>query len=232
MDKTADQRLLELLDRWLKSLELHRRYASLDDDSYWKVQPWVEHQRPAPWIIALALEKTAALHATVLARAQAGDTEFAEALEQMSFLANLVGLQHIERFIPVADPAREQAPLPAEDTALSGTREMPQALLQKVPPLTPVRKLQKPAKVLKPATLKPATLKPMPVQAGSTRAAGTPTTAQDQVLEDAERLLQWGRRWFELPELIARMAERPPIAEIRVILNQNRDLLERRSSRS
>ena len=48
MATPADQRLLELLDKWLKSLELHAKYSSLDDDSYWKIQAWVEHQRPEP----------------------------------------------------------------------------------------------------------------------------------------------------------------------------------------
>jgi hypothetical protein len=40
MPTPADQRLLELLEKWLKSLELHAKYAGLDTDSYWKVQPW------------------------------------------------------------------------------------------------------------------------------------------------------------------------------------------------
>ena len=61
MATPADQRLLELLDKWLKSLELHVRYSALDGDSYWKVQPWPEHQRPSRWIIDLAAQKTAAL---------------------------------------------------------------------------------------------------------------------------------------------------------------------------
>jgi len=37
MATPADQRLLELLEKWLKSLELHAKYSSLDDDSYWKI---------------------------------------------------------------------------------------------------------------------------------------------------------------------------------------------------
>ena len=58
MATPADQRLLELLEKWLKSLELHFEYSSLDDDSYWKIQPWPEHQRPSRWIIDLAMQKT------------------------------------------------------------------------------------------------------------------------------------------------------------------------------
>jgi hypothetical protein len=45
---------------------------------------------------------------------------------------------------------------------------------------------------------------------------------RDQVLADSQRLLQWGRNWFELPELIARMAGRPPVAEVRRILKEHK----------
>src|SRR5712672_1464119 len=104
MATPADQRLLELLEKWLKSLELHTKYSSLDDDSYWKIQPWVEHQRPSRWILDLAKQKTLALKAQVEERMAAGDTKFGDSLELMIFLANLVGSEHIERFIPVAEP--------------------------------------------------------------------------------------------------------------------------------
>ena len=121
MATPADQRLLELLDKWLKSLELHVRYTGLDSESYWKVQPWPEHQRPSRWIIDLAAQKTAALKAQVEARIAQRDTRFSDSLELMTFLANLIGSEHIERFIPLADadnerdlkaPAAEAAPEP------------------------------------------------------------------------------------------------------------------------
>ncbi len=86
-----------------------RKYSSLDDDSYWKIQPWVEHQRPSRWIIDLAMQKTLAL-----ARPGRGAHEsramrnFSDSLELMIFLANLVGSEHIERFIPVADAENER----------------------------------------------------------------------------------------------------------------------------
>src|SRR5271154_3423014 len=117
MATPADQRLLELMDKWLKSLELHSRYSSLDDDSYWKIQPWVEHQRPSRWIIDLAVQKTVALRTHVEARMKAGDAQFSDSLELMIFLANLVGSEHIERFIPVADAQNERSlepPAPPE----------------------------------------------------------------------------------------------------------------------
>src|SRR5258707_15623868 len=131
METPADQRLLELLEKWLKSLELHAKYSSLDDDSYWKIQPWVEHQRPSRWIIDVAVQKTLGLKAHVEERVKTGDAKYSDSLELMIFLANLVGSEHIERFIPLADPEYERsltagapddtAP-PPPDTA---TREMP-----------------------------------------------------------------------------------------------------------
>jgi hypothetical protein len=116
MATPADQRLLELLDKWLKSLQLHAEYSSLDDDSYWKIQPWVEHQRPSRWIIDLAIQKTLALRSHVEERMKAGDAQFSDSLELMTFLANLVGSEHIERFIPVAAAENERrlAPEPPE----------------------------------------------------------------------------------------------------------------------
>src|SRR5580692_1205888 len=119
MATPADLRLLELLGRWLESLELHTKYSSLDDDSYWKVQPWSEHQRPTRWIIDLARQKTLALRAQVDRRSKAGDSQFSDALELMAFLANLVGAEHIERFIPVAEARNERdvSSKPAERTS-------------------------------------------------------------------------------------------------------------------
>src|SRR5271168_192762 len=112
MPTPADERLLELLEKWQKSLELHGKYAGLDGDSYWKVQPWPEHQRPSRWIIDLAAQKAAALKAQLQERIAKGDTKFSDSLELMTFLANLIGSEHIERFIPLADADNERAPAP------------------------------------------------------------------------------------------------------------------------
>src|SRR5713101_9144837 len=133
MATPADQRLLELLEKWLKSLELHAKYCSLDDDSYWKIQPWVEHQRPSRWIIDLAMQKTVALRTHVEERVKTGDAKYSDSLELMIFLANLVGSEHIERFIPLADAESERsltagAPDDSARTpvvSVTATREMP-----------------------------------------------------------------------------------------------------------
>jgi hypothetical protein len=266
----ADQRLTELLDRWLTSLELHLKYSSLDEDTYWKVQPWVEHQRPSRWIVDLAKQKTAALKAQVQARVKAGDDEFSDALEQMMFLANLVGLQHIERFIPVAEPSAElgrgdagtslsataNREMPTSSTSASGTREMPRPSVaapgtRELPrpststtgtremPKPPARAERKkaPAKLaakkraepVTPARAAPARTAPGRVAPPAALPVPPPPPADAQrklVIADAVRLLQWGRRWFELAELIARMADRPPVRTVSRLLNENRTLIE------
>jgi hypothetical protein len=235
MATPADQRLLELLDKWLKSLELHLKYSTLDDDSYWKIQPWVEHQRPTGWILDLAKQKTLALQSYVEERIKMGDSKFADALELMIFLANLVGSEHIERFIPLAEPQNERAvELQAPDDAptiatavVSGTREMPKFPAPKrAPPpsgtaqvVRTERQESRPAK----AAAKPAD------KSAAKHAADPGDAAREQVIADAARLVQWGRKWYELPELIARMADRPPLPVVRRILKENKSAIDRRA---
>jgi hypothetical protein len=246
MATPADQRLLDLLGRWLESLELHTKYSSLDDDSYWKIQPWSEHQRPSLWILNLAKQKTLALRAYVEERVKTGDARFSDALELMAFLANLVGSEHLERFIPVADKANERIlPTATSETAtaqapvsVTATREMPKFLAARraAPPAgTPqiARTERKTAAAAKPALAarpapktqaKPAGKKPQqPEREGPSEAA------RNQVIADAARLVQWGRRWFELPELIARMADRPALPEVRRILKENKSAIEKKA---
>jgi hypothetical protein len=239
MATPADQRILELLGKWLESLELHAKYSSLDDQSYWSVQPWVEHQRPSRWIVDLAKQKTMALRAQVEERIKAGDAQFSDSLELMTFLANLVGSEHIERFIPVAETKNEQAPAPREDAptapdAATGTREMPQFLASKRTAAAPVstaqvaRNERKAAAVAKPAPK--AQPKPQPKKATAPPDRNDAIeSAREQVIADAARLVQWGRKWYELPELIARMADRPTLPEVRRILKENKAAIDKKA---
>jgi hypothetical protein len=253
MATPADQRLLELLGRWLESLELHTKYSSLDDDSYWKIQPWSEHQRPTRWIIDLARQKTVALRAQVEQRAKAGDSQFSDALELMAFLANLVGAEHIERFIPVAEARNERdlSRAPADPGATSSqlptvavpvtvsataTREMPKFQGPKRAPAPAAttqvaRNERKPAAVLKPQPKAPVKQTPKKPAAQAER-AGPSDAAREQVITDAARLVQWGRKWFELPELIARMADRPALPEVRRILKENKADIEKKAGKA
>jgi hypothetical protein len=305
MATPADQRLLELLDKWLKSLELHIRYSSLDSDSYWKIQPWPEHQRPSRWIIDLAMQKAAALRTQVQERVKQGDNKFSDSLELMTFLANLIGSEHIERFIPLADAENERdlkaaatAAAPPPLDATTGTRQMPQFVAlehgaEPEPAASPAR-ARPPAPAAAPAAAantatgtremphfgakrqpnKPAqsapdsatTTREMPEFSPSKRRAPAPVgtahvarterkspepkpslrptpkqpakmanpgdSAREQVIADAARLVQWGRKWYELAELIARMADRPPLAEVRRILKDNKTAIEKKAGGS
>jgi hypothetical protein len=98
----ADDRVSELLDRWLASVELHARYLALDDAAYAKVQDWPRHQRPTRWIIDLARSRCLELKRHLAERGSRGDEGFADALELMAFLTSLLGSEHVERFIPLA----------------------------------------------------------------------------------------------------------------------------------
>ncbi len=325
MATPADQRLLELLEKWLKSLELHIRYSSLDSHSYANIQPWPDHQRPSRWIIDLAVQKTVALRNQVQERIKMGDTKFSDSLELMTFLTNLVGSEHIERFIPLADPqserelrpaapaesaasaapapaaapaapaastapvaqpqsasdattgtrempafvaARSRAPsadegparLPPSADATTGTREMPEFVGNKrhspPPPGTahvaraerrsgsakpvPRTSAKHPGKLIAPSkhapTGQPADDAAVPPPAAPQAAApldGSPSdAAREQVIADAARLVQWGRKWFELAELIARMSGRPPLPEVRRIIKDNKTAIEKKAGRS
>ena len=97
-----------LLERWQTSLDLHARYAALDDARYWHVQPWPKHERPQRWIIQLARKRILALKRLVVQRQSEGDRAFIEGIEIMSFLATLVGLTSVERFIPLATHETER----------------------------------------------------------------------------------------------------------------------------
>jgi hypothetical protein len=267
MATPADQRLLELLDKWLKSLELHLKYSSLDDDSYSQIQPWPAHQRPSRWIIDLAKQKAADLQTQVQDRVQRGDTTFSDSLELMTFLANLVGAEHIERFIPLAnaDTERTAAPTAADDRPLSpsdnatGTREMPRFLDHTSRAPAPsgtdrVARTERQAADAKPvakAALTPsaepsAPYKQAPATPGSLKgasAAKAPDHASkpdrplaseamlEQVIADAVRLVQWGRKWYELAELISSMADRPPLTDVRRMLKDNKTVIDKKAGR-
>lgn len=115
----ADRRITELIDKWLTSIDLHLQYVELSDAAYARVQPWQPHDRPTRWVLEVARQKVLELKEHCEARQAMGDGKFSEALELMAFLANLVGIQHIQRFIPLADPARSNAHADAQVDARS-----------------------------------------------------------------------------------------------------------------
>jgi hypothetical protein len=145
----ADRRITELIDKWLTSIDLHLQYVELSDAAYARVQPWQKHDRPTRWVLEVARQKVLELKQHCETRQAMGDSKYSESLELMAFLANLVGIQHIQRFIPLADPAKADAAAGTSQTVEAPTviraapprprvaseeptREMPQLKVVKV----------------------------------------------------------------------------------------------------
>jgi hypothetical protein len=232
-----------LLERWQTSLDLHARYAALDDTRYWHVQPWPKHERPQRWIIQLARKRILALKRSVAQRQAEGDRAFIEGIEIMGFLATLVGLTSVERFIPLATHETERrdvltakpeakAPAPAE-TARSRTTPVSRTGQHRRTAETtrqmPV--LAQPRQDPKRDPARPATIKPQPAARPAAsvkpkKAPATVTAPEHVVIADAVRLLGWGKQWHELAEMIARLSERPSPSEIRRILRTYRDQID------
>lgn len=243
----ADRRISELIDKWLASIDLHLQYVELSDAAYARAQPWPKHDRPSRWVLEVARQKILELKQHCENRQAMADSRFAESLELMAFLANLVGIQNIQRFIPLADPAREgatsttiqaleptvvkpvaQRARPAEDA----TREMPslkpQAPAKPVPAVGPVKVAAKPAQP--PPAPKPAAK--APVAAAKPAETALNADMKTKIIADAIRLLKWGKPWHELAELIGRIAERPPVPEIRKVLRAHKNDIETKAQAS
>jgi hypothetical protein len=232
----ADRRISELIDKWLASIDLHLKYVELSDAAYARVQAWPKHDRPTRWVLEVARQKILELKAQCETRHAMGDGRFSESLELMAFLANLVGIQHIQRFVPLADPSRTEAvssttqtvevvqpprpvgskPRPSGDDT---TREMPRIKAAAAAP-TRTAAAATPARAAAPA---PAPAKP------AAKNASISADLRAKIIADAIRLLKWGKSWHELPELIERIAERPPASEIRKVLRANRPEIEEKA---
>lgn len=215
----AEQRVTELLDRWTTSVELHARYLALDDAAYAKVQDWPKHQRPTRWVVELArtrLMEFKRLLAEPRSREGAG---LAEALELMAFLTNLLGSEHVERFIPLAQPQ-------------SKSRRAATASAAPVEPTVETRAPRVAAAQKRPRRQSAPAARPAPAAHSASAASATteaPTVSDKAVaivIADAVRLISWGREWPQLAGLIARLADRPPEAEIWRVLRHHRALIE------
>jgi hypothetical protein len=185
------------------------------------------------------------LKSQVEQRVKSGDAQFSESLELMIFLANLVGSEHIERFIPMAEAQNERPLTPVErvpEGAITGTREMPKFVAEKPRAAASIANSQvvrverkggagakAAAKGAGKAPPKPAAADRGPARGGAPADGATTHDAREQVIADAVRLVQWGRKWFELPELVARMAGRPPLAEVRRILKENKSTIDEKA---
>jgi hypothetical protein len=172
----AEKRIKDQIDRWLVSLDLHLQYVDLNDFAYNRIQPWPVHDRPTRLVLDLAKQKTLELKAALDARMGTGDAKFAESLELMSFLANLIGSQHVQRFIPLADPERAPA------------QSMPTAAKPIAAPAPPPA----PAPVPTPTPAPPKQIAPEPTITSATMAPTVimpqkPVAARNPVDDDATR---------------------------------------------
>lgn len=246
----ADRRISELIEKWLVSIDLHLQYVELSDAAYARVQPWPKHDRPTRWVLEVARQKVLELKQHVETRQAMGDSKFSESLELMAFLANLVGIQHIQRFVPLADPNKAEAPASTTQTVEAPTvirtaphraraanedttREMPR--LKPAAPAAPA----KPQAAAKPESKAPARAAAPAAKAATPqpKAASKPSTAttadlRSKIIADAVRLMKWGKPWHELAELIARIADRPPASEIRKVLRAHRAEIEQKAGKS
>ena len=254
----ADKRLIDLVDKWLASLELHLKYSGLDDASYWRVQPWVKHERPSRWIIELARQKAQQLREQLEQRMEMGDAKFGESLELMAFLSNLVGSQHIERFIPLAEahaeinlsaapppgvPIRTSTPVRAaapnvEATQQAAVHTQPRKAISDTTremARPPAREPSRHAAAQKVEARKGAARREhkaaAPAPKAKAEARATDPEREQAVVADAVRLLGWGRKWHELADLICRMADRPAISEVRRILRDHKSAIDRELDR-
>jgi hypothetical protein len=237
----ADQRLAELLERWMTSVELHARYLALDDAAYARVQDWPEHQRPSRWVVELARTRLLELKRLADERQSRGDTGFADALETMAFLTGLLGSEHVERFIPLAQPrpARPDTPPPrpaptGPAEATETTRPLRAATAPKPRRAEPPRAGPRPPPPTRAArsTTPPTRRQAAPVSSPAPANEAVPDLsdkAQATVIADAVRLVSWGREWPQLASLIARLADRPPEAEVWKILRKHRAEIETRA---
>ena len=132
---------------------------------------------------------------------------------------------------PPLPPAPAPTPSPAKGNGhaaaleeVDATREMPRVAAPKPdvkrpapPPPKPVPPAKAPAKPAKKAAASPAP---------SGKGTAASPALEKKVMADAVRLLKWGKEWHELVDLIARIADRPPAAEIRRILRTHKAEIE------
>lgn len=238
----ADERLAELLDRWLASVELHARYLDLDDAAYARVQDWPKHQRPSRWVIDLARTRLGELRQLLDERSARGDAGFAEGLELMAFLTTLLGSEHVERFVPLAQPqagrvegrsasAQRNAPAerPAPGSVPSAGTAPPSAARGAAP-----RPRAAPQPTTRPTAASRSSPPPSqpPAPARELQALSAELErATATVVADAVRLLNWGREWPQLAGLIARLADRPGEQDIWKILRRHRATIEAQARR-
>ena len=236
----ADERVAELLGRWMASVDMHARYLALDDAAYARAQDWPKHQRPTRWVVELARKRLIELNKLLIERRARGDTGFAEALELMGLLTTLLGTEHLERFIPLAQP-RARPARAASESGLQPARPVEPTVRRpalrgdsggSAPKRTEARTAAgRSSRTPAPAPVRRKTTAPARTPSPPPPAPASPTRLEATVIADAVRLISWGREWPQLAALIARLADRPPEAEVWEILRRHRAEIESRGRR-
>lgn len=235
----ADRRITELIDKWLTSIDLHLKYAALSDVDYACAQKWPKHDRPTRWVLEVARQKVLELKTQCESRQEMGDSKFAESLELMAFLANLVGIQHIQRFIPLADGSQPtvssttqtvEAPIVTKPGAARAKASTGDETTREMPRLKVVPTAAKPAGPARSDQPRPQTRPVAVAPKVDVAVKGGAEDLRSKIIADAIRLLKWGKSWHELAETIARIADRPSVAEIRKVLRVHKNEIESRAA--
>jgi hypothetical protein len=224
----AEKRIAALLERWLASVELHAQYLKLDDAAYAAVQDWPRHQRPTKWVVDLARTRLVELQQQFEERRRRGDAAFADSLELMGFLTNLLGSEHVERFVPQAN-GRPKASSKREKSAVtadSGVHPRPAAAAKSAAAAKPTGDTSTRQKL---AVRQRASAGVKAVEKTGDRKPGDKMTAT--VIADAVRFLSWGREWPQIASSVARLADRPSEDDVRKILREHRAAIEARARR-
>ena len=99
----SDKRVAATLKKWLESIDQHLKYVDLSDEEYVSKRNWPPHVRPSKELLSLARSRLTALAKKLQDKVKHDDTDFSESLELMRVLANMIGRESAERFVPLIE---------------------------------------------------------------------------------------------------------------------------------
>ena len=99
----SDRRVAATLKKWLTSIDQHLRFIDLNEEEYQAKRNWPYHQRPSKELLNLARKRVVTLAKKLESEVKAGNGSFSQSLELMRVLANMVGRESGERFIPLVE---------------------------------------------------------------------------------------------------------------------------------
>ena len=99
----SDRRVAATLKKWLTSIDQHLQFVDLNEKEYAAKRKWPNHQRPSEELLKLARKRVVTLAKKLESEVKAGNGAFSQSLELMRVLANMVGRESGERFIPLVE---------------------------------------------------------------------------------------------------------------------------------